>query len=142
MLHQSQKLKVEAPPSITSRFITLSCPGEETLALPPSSLPLSPSMCACVCMCLLPLPTFPLFLFLSEILVFSILPSVSLQTVDRSSNLQFHVLYVTDFILQLHWPSSFLLFLPVITSSMLSTPCLLLCFYSLSSVISNTFFTL
>lgn len=53
-------------------------------------------------------------------------------------SLLFHVLYVTDFILQLHWPDCFLLYLPVITFSTLYSPCLLLCPHSYSSVISNT----
>ena len=53
------------------------------------------------------------------------------RAVDHSSSLLFHVLCATDFILQLHWLSCFLLYLPVITLSTLYTP--------LSSVISNTF---
>lgn len=43
------------------------------------------------------------------------------RAVHHSSNLLFHVLHVSDFILQLRWLSCFLLYLPVITFFSLST---------------------
>ncbi len=101
MLRQSQRLKVTAPPPTTSLSTTPSCPG--ALHLPPSLS--ADLLCHSV-----------VFSF-RNILTFSVLHSHHLspdRAVDHSSNLLFHVLHATDFILQLHWPCCFLLYFPVI----------------------------